>query len=425
MKNIEPIIQQWESFVRNISPPSEQMSTKELREHAKKMLLVIADELKHHKIKKKQDDPNTSSLANAHGISRLEQGFSMSELALEYQALRKSVMTLFGQANPKIPTAPLEDFILFNEWLDRALHEAIISYSLQKEQQTRLFDTMLAASPDLSYILDLEGNFLYINNALSTLYQKPPHEILGKADYNWAMPQATDIREHIQTILVTKKKCHGEIKVTKSANTPEIFFEYVYAPVFDNDKKIIAIAGTARDITLQKKAEFQTWHNANYDYLTGLANRRRFHDKLNDAIEHTRRSTEAFALLFIDLDLFKEINDQFGHSGGDILLKKIARRIKTCVRKTDVVARMGGDEFTVIITNTKDIEQVKTITKKLLSTIKKPVSTKQGVINITASIGIAFFSPTDEEEPEQLLRKADKAMYVAKKLGGDHASSIK
>lgn len=412
LDNIESILQEWENFARTIFPSSQQTSTEELRDHAKEMLLVIVSELEHKQLNLMETP------AEVHGASRLEQGFTVCELALEYQALRKSVMKLFGDKNAQIHPAILNDLVQFNESLDRALNEAIITYTQIKEQQTHLFDTMLSVSPNLSYILDLNGNFLYVNKAMASLSKQPAHALLGKANYNFAMPTAADVREHIHYILETKKECHGEIHVKESLNQISRFFEYVYAPVFDKHQRIVAIAGTSREITQQKQAEDKLWHHANYDYLTNLANRRRFRDKLEDAVKQTKRSEEQFALFFIDLDKFKEVNDTLGHDSGDLLLKDIAGRIRTCVRDTDVVSRIGGDEFAIILLSYRDAKQAKVIAEKLLSEIRKPVQLKQTMVSLTASIGVTF-SSIDADEPEGLLGKADRAMYAAKKLGGN------
>ncbi len=428
LDNIEQILQEWENFARTIFPASQQTSTKELRDHANQMLLVIVSDLEYLTPRKteqfKQLGDNIhlkETAAQEHGAARLEQGFTINEIALEYQALRKSVMNLYGKKSAQIHPFVLNELVQFNESIDRSLSEAIRSYSFVQEQQTYLFNTMLSSSPDLSYVLDLNGSFLYVNKAMQDLYQQPSHQIIGKANYNFAMPSASDIREHIQYILETKKECHGEICVKKSPNEPDYFFEYVYAPVFDSNKKIVAIAGTSRDITKQKEAEAKVWHNANYDYLTGLANRRRFRDKLEEIIKHAHRTEASFALFFIDLDKFKEVNDQLGHEGGDHCLKKIADRISTCVRNTDVIARVGGDEFTIILTDNPNAEHVKIIAEKLLLEIKKPIRIKHTNVHLTASIGITL-SLKDSNDPDVLLGYADQAMYAVKKLGGNRFS---
>ena len=426
LDNIEPILQGWEDFARTLFPVKQKINTKELRDHAKKMLLVIAldlGSLQSNLEQAKKSKGLSSHLelvdtpAEDHGSERMLQGFSINDLAAEYRALRASVISLFGQSSRTIQTSDLQDLIRFSEAIDQSLSESIAQYTLAKEKQTRLFNSMLSASPDLNYILDLDGTFLYVNNAMSLIYKKPAHEILGKAIYNFEMPTVAEIREHIQYIIETGKRCQGEV-IFKMPGGQEHFFDYVYAPVFDENGKIEAIAGTSRDITEQKKAEAQVWRNANYDSLTGLANRHRFLDKLDAMLKSSKRTETSIALLFIDLDKFKAVNDKLGHGAGDLLLKQVANRIVACVRNTDVVARMGGDEYVLILTDLHDVQHVELVAEKLLYQLTKPYRLKKNIAHISTSIGIAI-SPKDGVDPEVLLHYSDQAMYAAKQLGGN------
>jgi diguanylate cyclase (GGDEF)-like protein len=174
----------------------------------------------------------------------------------------------------------------------------------------------------------------------------------------------------------------------------------------------------SRDITEQKLVEQQVWKNANYDLLTGLCNRLMFLEKMEWAIKHSKRSNKSFALLFIDLDKFKKINDTFGHDVGDFLLKRVAKRISSCVRDTDTVARIGGDEFTAILIDVCDVEQVIFVVEKILSELRKPFQIQKNLIHISGSIGVTI-SPEDGIKSIDLLRNADHSMYVAKKSGSN------
>jgi diguanylate cyclase (GGDEF)-like protein/PAS domain S-box-containing protein len=432
LDHIEPILQEWDAFARTIFPVDQIVKTKELRDHARQMLLVIADDLKHKQSSSEQTKKskglapqhNTKETpAEKHGFSRLEQGFSLCEMVSEYRALRASVTKIFGNAGRKIQSSDINDLIRFNEAIDQALDEAVRKYTFSKEKQTRLFDSMLSTNPILSYILDLYGNFLYINQAMCNLYDKPVYEILGKAIYNFEMPSKADVHQHIKHIIKTGEQLNGEITFKKSSGKIRVF-HYVYAPVFDENGIIDAIAGTSQDITEQKIAEEQSWRHANFDFLTGLANRLMFRDKLGQALKHSKRTKKPCALLFIDLDQFKNVNDTLGHDIGDVLLKQVARRINACVRETDTVARIGGDEFTVVLTDFKKSEQVMIAADKILSKLRSPFKIKKNTIQITSSIGIALY-PKDGVKPETLLVNADKAMFASKKTGRDQFSFYK
>ena len=167
--------------------------------------------------------------------------------------------------------------------------------------------------------------------------------------------------------------------------------------------------------------ESQVWHNANYDLLTGLTNRLMFNHKLEQALKDSKRSGKSIALLFLDLDKFKEINDTLGHAEGDCLLKQAAERMKGCIRETDTASRIGGDEFTVILNNVQDVEKVKIIVEKILSALRKPFQLTGDIVQITVSIGITI-SPQDGSTAEVLLKNADQAMYVSKNSGRDKCS---
>jgi diguanylate cyclase (GGDEF)-like protein len=152
---------------------------------------------------------------------------------------------------------------------------------------------------------------------------------------------------------------------------------------------------------------------ATHDNLTGLPNRFLFFDRLDQAIKKSRRQKHRFALLFLDLDNFKRINDSFGHATGDVVLQKVAGYLAETVRDSDTVARLAGDEFTIILDNVRSIENVKTIAGKTTRAISHTIETPQAEIVMTASIGISLF-PDHGEDAETLLRKADKAMYLIK-----------
>lgn len=430
LDNMKSILQEWELFAKKLFPVSQQMNTKELRDHAEKMLMEIAEILR-------QEFQNTESIetlsmkdsndflwldsALQHGAYRLNQGLNIMELAAEFCALRSSVLTLFVKAYEKQNNLFYEQ-VQFNQLIDIILSNSIYMYSHNDEERTHIFDTLLSNVLDLTYLLSLEGKFLYVNQAMADFCQKPPHELLGKAHYCAAMPSAADVREAIEYVSKTGKKYTGDLIYEHPVSKSKHFIAFAFAPVYDKGKKnILGIAGVSRDVTVQRETEQTTWHNANYDYLTNIANKRRFFDKLEEIIKYTIRSREKFALFYIDMDKLKNINDEFGHSSGDFFLKTIAKRICHTIRNIDIAARLGGDEFAVILTGNPDIQCAKQLVKRLLSEINKPIQIQKTIIHPSASIGIVL-SANDISEPEVIVKHADKAMYHAKKLGGNQYS---
>jgi diguanylate cyclase (GGDEF)-like protein len=173
------------------------------------------------------------------------------------------------------------------------------------------------------------------------------------------------------------------------------------------------VADTLASVIQRKRAEEQLEQLAHSDSLTGLPNRPLFYDRLEQVLALARRHKQKFAVLFLDLDRFKEINDTLGHDMGDVLLKETANRLQGCVREADTAARMGGDEFTIILTGVKLPESVDIVAKKVLKALTRPFALRGGEHSISSSIGIAMY-PADGEDAETLVKNADNAMYRAK-----------
>ena len=175
----------------------------------------------------------------------------------------------------------------------------------------------------------------------------------------------------------------------------------------------VALAITAND---RREAEDKLREMANYDRLTGLPNRSLFLDRLAQGLAKARRAKQQVALLFIDVDRFKSINDSLGHHAGDLVLRSIAKRLLGCVRASDTVARLGGDEFTVILENSQDAEYITAVCERILKSVVEPISLGQTDVNLTCSIGISLY-PSDGADGDMLLQNADSAMYKAKDRG--------
>ncbi|MCF8161276.1 MAG: EAL domain-containing protein [Polaromonas sp.] len=189
----------------------------------------------------------------------------------------------------------------------------------------------------------------------------------------------------------------------------------------DAQGQALRMLGTHADITERKTADALVWQQAHFDALTGLPNRRLMRERLIQEIKKCRRNEHKLALLFIDLDHFKEVNDTLGHDRGDELLVEAAQRIQRCLRETDTVARMGGDEFTVIITSLTDESNLQSILPKLLNTLSASFQLGLDQVFVSASMGVTVY-PTDTQEVEDLLKNADQALYVAKAAGRNRFS---
>ncbi|MDP3695262.1 MAG: diguanylate cyclase, partial [Desulfocapsaceae bacterium] len=195
------------------------------------------------------------------------------------------------------------------------------------------------------------------------------------------------------------------------------FIEHaIISPIFNQNGEITHYMAIKEDISARKQSEEIIWRQANFDPLTQLPNRSLFLYRLKNAIPYTNRDKSSLALLFLDLDHFKEVNDLLGHDYGDLLLIEAARRILDCVRDTDTVARFGGDEFVLLLTNIKLEVGIDKVTRKILDALSKPFHLNNETASVSASIGVTT-CPEDATDITTLLKNADLAMYLAKSAG--------
>lgn len=419
---MEPILQDWEEFAKTLLQ-ARYMGKTALRDHAKDMLLEIADDLDQHQSESEQaakskgrgPDDGEESWAEVHGGERQSSGFSVNETVSEFRALRASVVSHWTKAHPTISGQQLEDLTRFHEAIDQAVAESLEQYSTVKEMDTRLFGAILVASPDPIYVLDLEGRFVYANKATADLFALEPKAIIGKSTFDLGFSFASDFQRNLEKVIADQTTYRGKFIHTFASGQGERF-GYLLAPVLDEDRNTEAIVCISRDITEQELAEAKIWHSAHHDLLTGLPNRRLFLDRLEREVKHAQRSSLPLAVLFLDLDGFKEVNDSLGHEAGDRLLSDVAERLTDCVRADDTVARLGGDEFTVILTGAKQRQDVEFVAQSIIDSLAMPFPIAQQPVRISVSIGITLY-PQDASSPVALLEAADQAMYKAKKSG--------
>ncbi len=244
-----------------------------------------------------------------------------------------------------------------------------------------------------------------------------------------------DDRNHVEhslkQILAARVPCDIDHRIVLP-NGGEFSVNLQAEAVFDDQMKALTIIGTAQDISERKRSEREIHRLAYFDSLTGLPNRVLFKDRVTQALAHASRYQSILAVLFLDLDRFKVINDTLGHNIGDLLLKHVADRLADSVRHSDSIgrsgaavvtneethelARLGGDEFTVLLTNLRDVQDASKVARRILDALAKPFSIMGHEIFVTASVGIAAF-PSDGDSVDQLLKNSDSAMYHAKEHG--------
>ncbi len=424
---IEPILQDWEAFAKTLFH-ARHMGKAGLRDHAREMLLAIAADLNSYQseserlAKSRGEEPETNrnddeTWAEVHGEDRQTSGFSVIDTVSEFRALRASVVSHWTRSHPNITSQQLEELSRFHEAIDQAVAESLEQYATGKEMETRLFGAILVASPDPIYVLDLEGKIIYANRATADLFAMDIGSITGKSTLDLGFPFAPEFNRKFERAMADQSIYRGKFAHAFASGRGERF-EYLLAPVLDEDQITEATVCISRDITEQALAEEAVWHTAHHDFLTGLPNRRLFLDRLEQEIKHSNRSELPLALLFLDLDGFKDVNDSLGHEAGDRVLCEVAERLAGFVRADDTIARLGGDEFTVLLSAARQRTDIEQIAQTIIDGLEKPFQSAQKTVGISASIGIAFY-PQDAPTPTALLQAADHAMYVAKALGSN------
>ncbi len=209
---------------------------------------------------------------------------------------------------------------------------------------------------------------------------------------------------------------HWEGEIWNRRKDGTIFLEWLsISAIRDDLGRVVNYVGIFSDITKERENEQRLYQLAHYDALTGLPNRMLFEDRVRQALRHARRKNEPVAIMFLDLDGFKSVNDSLGHHSGDLLLKQVADRLRSCLRGSDAVGRFGGDEFTVVAPDVS-LDGARTLAEKIVRSLAKPYALDEQERRVTVSIGVSRY-PEDGRDPERLIRRADTAMYHAKDAG--------
>ncbi|GBG15093.1 uncharacterized protein NMK_2696 [Novimethylophilus kurashikiensis] len=286
----------------------------------------------------------------------------------------------------------------------------------ESDNSLKLASLIYSETSQAMLVTDQENEIIAINPAFTALTGYAWDEVLGKnPKFLSSGRQDKSFYDSMWESLHLRGTWQGEI--WNRRKNGEIYPEWLSInTVYDEKGAVYRRIALFTDITEIKKSEELIWNQANYDALTGLPNRRMTLDRLDFEIKKSRRENLPLVVLFIDLDGFKEVNDTFGHDIGDQLLIEVSQRILKCVRESDTLGRIGGDEFVVILGEVVDIDSTDRILKEMLNAISEPYLLQNHAVTISASIGLALF-PDDSEDASTLLKSADKAMYEAKHRG--------
>jgi len=285
-----------------------------------------------------------------------------------------------------------------------------------------LFAALVESADDAIVTTTLDGRILSWNRGAERLYGYAAVDVLGHPS-TFLVPD--DLRDEIGEI--TQRLVNGNrvehyetLRVHQTGRKVEVSISV--SPVVDASGRIVAVASIARDITGRKHVERMINHLAFHDGLTGLANRTLIRDRMQHALARAHRTGGFVAVIYLDLDDFKEVNDRLGHAAGDQLLQAVAARLKPLLRPGDTFGRLGGDEFVVVSDHVPNERAAVGIAERLATALAEPFEFDAARVEVTASIGVALGDA--ETDADRLLANADRAMYAAKARGGSGITSF-
>ncbi|MBT5186512.1 MAG: EAL domain-containing protein [Kordiimonadaceae bacterium] len=281
-------------------------------------------------------------------------------------------------------------------------------------QQTQ---TILNAMEEGLVTMNGQGKILSSNNAMSVIFGYTPSEFEGKDIHNLIKSSEIKTSKDAEEFLINQVAEFNVYKtdetgLCKDGSTFPLKMDIREVYLGKNKHYTVLFRNVTERLKSEKLIKKMAWH----DSLTGLANRNMFSEKLTDALKVARRSDKQIAVMILDLDKFKPVNDLFGHGVGDKLLKIVAERLLECAREVDTVARLGGDEFAIVFSNIEDENNIIVIADRIIDSIQQPAEINGNIIQIGTSIGISFYN-NDADSPEELIRMADVALYQAKDDG--------
>ena len=329
----------------------------------------------------------------------IENALQHKQSQLELDHYHNQLETMVQQRTEELQTALFD-----REEASRAL----------KENQEFL-RAIMDNSSSIICVKDLDSRYLLVNRAFEELFHLEEKDVLGKTDFNLFPENIARHRREIELNII-RKKGSLETEEEYQLNNQTRTYLATKFPLLDDQGQCSATCHISTDITARKMAEQEMSHIASHDVLTGLPNRSLLWDRLKQAITHVDRYGGKGAIVFIDLDNFKDINDTMGHDTGDELLKHIATQLRSQLKATDTIARIGGDEFAIVMTDIENINQLTLIIQRILNSVSQPCIVEGNHIHSSASIGISIF-PDDGMESNELMKNADLAMYSAKASG--------
>jgi len=283
-----------------------------------------------------------------------------------------------------------------------------------------LFHALMESTADSIYFKDRECRLLRVSRKMAQdLGFADPAQLIGKTDidlFGEVFGQGTRLDD--MKIMETDSPMVGAIENRQLDKGRANWTLTTKLPLHDGSGNVVGLVGITREINELQQVGMALEHLATHDTLTDLPNRYLMADRLNQMVARARRFGTPFAVLFMDLDRFKDVNDAHGHEVGDLLLKAVADRLTSNVRQSDTVARLGGDEFVIILETVRRFQDAEAVAVNVQRSLARSFALQRHRLKVTVSVGISFY-PENGEDTDTLLRAADYAMYLAKRDGGN------
>ncbi len=306
--------------------------------------------------------------------------------------------------------------LLENSSLARHLEQRVVERTAELRASEQRFQALVQHSSEVVILVDRQGCVEYVSESMTRVFGYGEAELQGESLSGiLAADAGTRLREGLAEVAL---RPYGVLELElpfRHRAGHDCTAQFTITNLLDNPS-VGGLVLNTRDVSERRQLEDQLVHQAFHDNLTSLANRALFKDRVEHALQRTKRQTPSVAVLFLDLDGFKEVNDSLGHAAGDRLLIQVGQRLVSCVRPSDTVARFGGDEFAVLIEDASDDLELVAVAERILDSLRQPFFVNDRELHVRGSMGIARMDP-DVESVDQLLRNADLAMYRAKATG--------
>lgn len=340
---------------------------------------------------------------------------SIGETHTEMLKLGRELLLSRGD-NKEICAGEYDRFVLLTSELRRQVNLLKSRIKSNLRLVAKLMGKVFENAEEGVMITDADSRILNVNQSFVKVTQYSRDEVVGKKpSVLHSGNHDKGFYERLWNVLLRDHRWQGEIWNRRKNN--EIYPEWLsITAVLDDNGDISHYIGIFSDVSAASEGDERLYHLAHYDSLCDLPNRMLFYDRLRQSLSRSKRNNQKLAVMFLDLDGFKEVNDEYGHGVGDELLQQVSKRLITTLRESDTVARIGGDEFTLIINDVESADSIRAIASKILSNIQETYMLQTNEFNISASIGISLF-PDNSEDINTLVKQADIAMYKAKNEG--------